>query len=78
MTAFRQRQLDHVNILFAQFDYLMDVLFLCLLLSFVLTSAGGQYDGDKVDIWGLGCILYILLYGCNPFMQMNDNETLVR
>ncbi|RWS05354.1 protein kinase-like protein 6, partial [Dinothrombium tinctorium] len=24
---------------------------------------GDHYDGDKVDIWGLGCILYILLYG---------------
>lgn len=39
---------------------------------------GDHYDGDKVDIWGLGCILYILLYGSNPFMQINDNETLCR
>lgn len=39
---------------------------------------GDYYDGDKVDIWGLGCILYILLYGSNPFMQINDSETLVR
>jgi serine/threonine protein kinase len=39
---------------------------------------GEHYDGDKVDIWGLGCILYILLYGSNPFMQINDSETLIR
>ncbi|KAI1297276.1 SNF-related serine/threonine-protein kinase [Halotydeus destructor] len=39
---------------------------------------GNRYDGDKVDIWGLGCILYILLYGSNPFMQINDSETLIR
>ncbi|RWS25908.1 protein kinase-like protein 6 [Leptotrombidium deliense] len=39
---------------------------------------GDHYDGDKVDIWGLGCILYILLYGSNPFMQINDSETLIR
>lgn len=29
-------------------------------------------------MWGLGCILYILLYGSNPFMQINDSETLCR
>lgn len=39
---------------------------------------GDYYDGDKVDIWGLGCILYILLYGYNPFMQINDSETLIK
>ncbi|XP_053214588.1 serine/threonine-protein kinase SIK2-like [Panonychus citri] len=39
---------------------------------------GDHYDGDKVDIWGLGCILYILLYGYNPFMQINDSETLIK
>ncbi|KAH9516480.1 hypothetical protein DERF_007215 [Dermatophagoides farinae] len=39
---------------------------------------GNQYDGPKVDIWALGCILYILLYGHNPFMQFNDNETLIK
>ncbi|UXI16995.1 Kaptin [Sarcoptes scabiei] len=39
---------------------------------------GDKYDGPKVDIWALGCILYILLYGRNPFMQFNDNETLIR
>lgn len=38
----------------------------------------GEYEGDKVDIWGLGCILYILLYGSSPFMQMNDSETLIK
>ncbi|CAG2179122.1 unnamed protein product, partial [Oppiella nova] len=37
---------------------------------------GDHYNGPKVDIWGLGCILYILLYGNNPFMQINDSETL--
>ena len=31
-----------------------------------------------MDIWALGCILYIILYGCNPFMQFNDNETLIK
>ena len=45
---------------------------------YLLPLPGDQYEGDKVDIWGLGCILYILLYGCNPFMQINDNETLIR
>lgn len=39
---------------------------------------GDHYDADKVDIWSLGCILYILLYGNNPFMEMNDSETLIR
>ncbi|XP_054164751.1 uncharacterized protein LOC128962404 [Oppia nitens] len=39
---------------------------------------GDRYNGPKVDIWGLGCILYILLYGSNPFMQINDSETLCR
>ncbi|XP_074598221.1 uncharacterized protein LOC141852949 [Brevipalpus obovatus] len=39
---------------------------------------GDHYDGDKVDIWGLGCILYILLYGYNPFVQINDSETLTK
>ena len=39
---------------------------------------GNQYQGSKVDIWSLGCILYIMLYGCNPFMQFNDNETLIK
>ncbi|CAG2111376.1 unnamed protein product, partial [Medioppia subpectinata] len=39
---------------------------------------GDHYNGPKVDIWGLGCILYILLYGNNPFMQINDSETLCR
>jgi len=37
-----------------------------------------EYEGDKVDIWGLGCILYILLYRSSPFMQMNDSETLIK
>lgn len=39
---------------------------------------GEPYDGTKVDVWGLGLMLYILLYGGNPFMQINDNETLTR
>uniref|UniRef100_A0A6G1SMT6 non-specific serine/threonine protein kinase n=1 Tax=Aceria tosichella TaxID=561515 RepID=A0A6G1SMT6_9ACAR len=39
---------------------------------------GEPYDGTKVDVWGLGLMLYILLYGGNPFMQINDNETLTK
>lgn len=39
---------------------------------------GEPYDGTKVDVWGLGLMLYILIYGGNPFMQMNDNETLTK
>lgn len=39
---------------------------------------GEPYDGTKVDIWGLGLMLYILVYGGNPFMQINDNETLTK
>lgn len=39
---------------------------------------GEPYDGTKVDVWGLGLMLYILIYGGNPFMQINDNETLTK
>lgn len=52
--------------------------FSLLTLGLNLIFLGNKYDGPKVDIWGLGCILYILLYGSNPFMQFNDNETLIK
>lgn len=34
---------------------------------------GKPYD-SKVDMWAVGCILYILLSGCPPFWGNDNNE----
>ena len=39
---------------------------------------GNRYNAPMIDIWALGCILYILVYGTNPFMQFTDSETLIK
>ena len=38
---------------------------------------GNPYD-SKVDMWAVGCILYILLSGCPPFWGSDNNELFSR
>mmetsp|Transcript_30359 Transcript_30359/g.47130 ORF Transcript_30359/g.47130 Transcript_30359/m.47130 type:complete len:708 (-) Transcript_30359:153-2276(-) len=38
----------------------------------------GKPYGSKVDMWAVGCILYILLSGCPPFWGNDTNELFAR
>ena len=33
---------------------------------------GHPYDGEQVEAWALGVLLYILIYGENPFYDVAD------
>jgi len=34
----------------------------------------GSYDGELVDVWNLGCVLYMMLTGSSPFESDADEE----
>jgi serine/threonine protein kinase len=48
------------------------------LSSFILVAAGTGYYGPEIDIWGVGVILFALLYGRLPFDGENDHTTRTR
>lgn len=39
------------------------------------TCSKSGYDGLKADVWSLGIVLYVLLYGCTPWGSAQDDNT---
>ncbi|KAI9291552.1 kinase-like protein, partial [Neoconidiobolus thromboides FSU 785] len=43
----------------------------------IATDASSQFViGYGTDVWGLGCILYRLIYGCSVFSKKSEEEIL--
>jgi serine/threonine protein kinase len=33
---------------------------------------GSSYDAKKADVWSIGVMLFVMVYGCYPFEQLQD------
>ena len=39
----------------------------------IVASQGTRYDGDAADLWSLGVLLYVMVFGAYPFRRKDDD-----